>query len=491
MSTEETYNGLAGESKDDLVLPLVIAALSSAMVASAFASPVIFFFSLELIIFAASIFRWDPLLYLMVFLLPVAPLVQIADFPVHDVVSLARVLVFAGIFMRRTLDGESIKDWLWGGAIEKVGLLYFLVAVASALVANPASAGAVRSLFRLASYFAFYYTLTGWIRSADQLRRTISVLLASTVVICVISFFQVAQGAFGDWFYWLYSGQEEYLEPWQGRVSSVFIHVNQFAAYLNLALPLALAVESSRLTGVALRRVAALCFVFGTIALVLTQSRGAFLGYFCMVWIVLFAFRKQRPLRFKLLSGVFAVVVITSVIYLTSTQAFDISMGAGQTQVESWQRFVELDETTLERLYVYSSAWDMFLSRPAWGIGFGNFRSRLSEGMTGAPEAVWDTHNLYLKLLAETGVAGFLGFMGWMVVIGRQSRRSFEANGNVLERVLGSALLAALGAMLIHGLVDVMIDLPQFGALFWMLIALFVASRQLRGIRIRTAVGRA
>jgi O-antigen ligase len=481
MSTGEIYKGLAGEWKDDLVLPLVIAVLSSAIVASAFAAPLISFFSLELIIFAASVFRWDPLLYLMVFLLPVAPLVQIADFPVHDVVSLARVLVFAGIFMRKVLDGESIKDWLWGGAIEKVAFLYFLVAVASAAVANPLSADAARSLFRLASYYAFYYSLTGWIRSTGQMRRTIGVLLTSTAVICVISFFQVAQGGFGDWFYWLYSGQEEYLEPWQGRVSSVFIHINQFAAYLNLALPLALAVESSRLTGVALRRVAGLCFVLGTVAMALTQSRGAFLGYFCLVWIVFFAFRKQKPLRFKLLSGFLAGVVITGVIYLSSAQAFDISAGAGQPQVESWQRFVELDETTLERLYVYSNAWDMFLSKPAWGIGFGNFRSRLTEGMSGAPEGVWDTHNLYLKLLAETGVAGFLGFMGWMVVIVRQSRSSFVADGSVLERVLGSALLAALGAMLIHGWVDVMIDLPQFGALFWMLIAMSVASRQLRG----------
>lgn len=483
MSVAQNFGSVTGQWKSEVVLPLVIASLASATVALALTSPLLLVFLLGIIIFVASIFQCDLLLYLIVFFLPLAPLANIAHFPVHDLVSLVRVLVFSGIFIRKLLKGESVRAWLCRRPIEKLAIFYFLVAVASATVANPVSASAVRSLLRLASYLAFYYSLTDWIRTANQLRKVVVVLLASTITICIVGVSQAAQGAFGGWYYWLHSSVEEYLELWQGRISSVFTHVNQFAAYLNLVLPLALAVESDRLTGVALRRVAGACFVLGTIALVLTQSRGGLLAYVCLVWIVLYAFKKEHPVRFKLLSVGLMAVVIACVIYVSSEQVADVvTRDAGrQAHVESWQRFVELDEMTVGRLYIYASSWDMFLSKPGWGIGYGNFRLRLSGLMTGVPEGALDTHNLYLSLLAETGVAGFLCFMGLIIFIMHHGRKGLQDNAARIERVFGSALLAAMGAVLVHGFVDVMTDLPQFGALLWMLVAMSVVAGRVQG----------
>src|SRR5205807_1983957 len=181
---------------------------------------------------------WELLLYISVFILPLAPIVQ-TDFPVHDLVSLLRILIFAGIFGRRLLGHGSIGKWLLGSPLDKLALLYLAIATVSVLI-NPVAGTGIRALFRLCSYLALYYTVTAWVQSRPQLFKLAKVLLVSTMLICVLGYYQFITNGYGPWFYWLYHGQEEYIEPFAGRVTSVFLHVNPFAAFINLVLPLAL-----------------------------------------------------------------------------------------------------------------------------------------------------------------------------------------------------------------------------------------------------------
>src|SRR6267378_31765 len=61
----------------------------------------------------------------------------------------------------------------------------------------------------------------------------------------------------------------------------------------------------------------------------------------------------------------------------------------------------------------YRKGWMMFLSKPTLGVGFGEYAWRaleLSMDFPGSVPAGLDrhSHNLFLQLLAETGIAGFL-----------------------------------------------------------------------------------
>jgi len=121
----------------------------------------------------------------------------------------------------------------------------------------------------------------------------------------------------------------------------------------------------------------------------------------------------------------------------------------------------------------------MFISSPLFGIGYGNFRSHLTPMMGDAPSDVWDTHNIYLKLLSETGILGFACFMGFIFVLVRMALRSCKERFGTLEAAMGGALLAAIATVLIHGVVEVMNEVPQYGSMLWLLFALYLVARRL------------
>jgi len=66
----------------------------------------------------------------------------------------------------------------------------------------------------------------------------------------------------------------------------------------------------------------------------------------------------------------------------------------------------------IQRIYIWISAWKMFLDHPIFGVGFSAFSKmypyyRLPQAIK---ENMSFAHNLPLNLLAETGILGFLSF---------------------------------------------------------------------------------
>src|SRR6266705_766658 len=86
---------------------------------------------------------------------------------------------------------------------------------------------------------------------------------------------------------------------------------------------------------------------------------------------------------------------------------------------ERFVRLLESDGSSGERpirIQLFLYAWMMFLSKPILGVGFGEYAWRaleLSMDFPGSVPAGLDrhSHNLFLQLLAETGIAGFLCVM--------------------------------------------------------------------------------
>lgn len=459
-------------------LSTLLAALAASSILLLFSSPLIGVALAMAAVLTGSFLLFDPLLYLAVFLLPLAPMVELESFPMHDWASFSRLLIFAGVFARRLLDREPLGPWLWKGRFQKWMLLYVAVAAISAAVVHPLEGGAARSLLRLASYVFFYYAVTAWVKGPVQLRKTTMALLVSTVTVCLLAFFQVASGSFGDWFYALYSNQSDVIPPWTGRVSSVFLGVNFLAGYLNMVLPLALAIQTWS-KDIRLRSAAKVCFFLGVITLVLTQSRGAYIAFLAMLWIASRTVLRSKRARVKFLPGFALAVIIGAAISYAATQAVSDAGAAGPTARE---RFTSLDETTLERLEIYGAAWEMFRGSPVTGIGYGNFRTHFNPMTGDSVSDLWDAHSLYLKVLAETGAIGFICFFAMIGAIMTLARRIWEESSRDAERFLAVAVLGGVTTVLVQGLVESLTDLPQFGSLLWLLFALLMAAN--RGERI-------
>ena len=436
-----------------------------------------------MLLFFTAFFRFAPLLYLMIFLIPLAPMAEVHGVSVHDFASLSRIVLFVGVLASRVVRDEPIVSWLVGGKLEKWGLALFSVAVFSAVIAHPLESGSERSLFRLTSYLLFYYSFTGWIASSAQLRKCLVALFLSTLVVCGLAFQQVAVNGLGSWFFQLYSNQAEMAPQWVGRVTSVFLGVNSLAAHLNIILPLTLAVFACGVIERRLRTLAVVCLCLSVIVLVLTLSRGAFLAFFVMLAILFKTVLRTPGVRRKALA-----IIAASAIAGCALSYYAIHAAGEGSDGSPMDRFTSVDEGTLMRGFIYASAWNMFAASPLTGIGYGNFRARFNSYIGDGPDDRWDVHSLYFKYLAETGIPGLIIFLGFVVCAIRLARQLWRDRDSTFEPMIAAAVLGALATVLVQGTVESLIENPEFGGLLWFMFALLAIVRNLKQVEPERAL---
>ncbi|HKW74052.1 MAG TPA: O-antigen ligase family protein [Terriglobales bacterium] len=426
------------------------------------------------LVFLAAFLRFAPLLYLMIFLIPLAPMTEISGIFIHDFASLSRIIFFAGVFASRLMRDEPIISWLTKGKLEKWGLALVAVAVFSAAVAHPLEPGSERSLFRLVSYMLFYYSITGWISSADQLRKCLIALFLFAIAVCGFAFAQIAVNGLGGWFFRLYYNQVDVAPQWVGRVTSVFLGVNSLSAHLNIIIPLALAIFACGNSPKRLRTLAAVCASLSVIVLVLTLSRGAFLAFFVMIAILLRTVLRAKVVRRKALALIAASAVAGCALSYYAIQAAE-----GDSGRSPMDRFTSVDEGTVLRGLIYAAAWNMFTASPLTGIGYGNFRARFNSHTGDGPEDRWDVHSLYFKYLAETGIPGLLVFLGLIVSAIRLARQIWIQGSGGFEPLIAVAVLAEISTVMVQGTVEPLIENPEFGGLLWFIFAVLAIVRDL------------
>jgi len=126
----------------------------------------------------------------------------------------------------------------------------------------------------------------------------------------------------------------------------------------------------------------------------------------------------------------------------------------------TWERVRSFDSGGTGRIDLWTVAWRMSEEHPVTGVGVNNFRSQSSQYVlepgsideagliVGRPHVV---HNVYLQLLAETGIVG-LGL--FVVVIGaalsatwRAAVRLEAADEKTGASLARAVLIAQLGAL--------------------------------------------
>lgn len=143
--------------------------------------------------------------------------------------------------------------------------------------------------------------------------------------------------------------------------------------------------------------------------------------------------------------------------------------------------------TNKERLLRWGTALMMFLRHPILGCGYGSFASTyvsdparigtyLSQFRMGA-------HNEYLQALAETGLIGFSAWV-WIVIsfflygfrLLKRLNTAADSLPNIsLWRSLVIGVMAAEMSLLVHFLVNNMVQADIVGVPFWLLIGLLPA----------------
>lgn len=146
---------------------------------------------------------------------------------------------------------------------------------------------------------------------------------------------------------------------------------------------------------------------FLTASLLCAGMRMPVIAVFLAILFLLFM-QTPREKRKKICVGIFVcgvLVLCVTVVFIDQLRAIPL-IGRMMTSVET---LLNGGDVTSGRSKLYRHAWELFLQNPIVGIGWGNYRNTVVGTVT--YETPFDVHNIFLQLLCETGIVGFVCFI--------------------------------------------------------------------------------
>lgn len=196
-------------------------------------------------------------------------------------------------------------------------------------------------------------------------------------------------------------------------------------------------------------------FILGLLAVLASFSQGAWAALGAGVLVYLFVIGKRKSVATILTLGILTVVLIPSL-----RSAFTFQDQAGQNRLTLWTYSMEY-LTASPKHFVLGSGLRMFFNevqRPHYNV----------EEM----ERLIYPHNIFLNFWLETGLAGmvsFFGVFGYLIYCGIKIYKK--------DRLFGAAILGALIAFIIHGLVDVPYFKNDLAMMFWVLAGMILLAK--------------
>jgi putative inorganic carbon (hco3(-)) transporter len=198
--------------------------------------------------------------------------------------------------------------------------------------------------------------------------------------------------------------------------NKTYANPNDLAALALLTMGAALAIVTRKSERMSVRWGVASCAVGLLTVVLLTQSRGAFLGLVIGFGPRLLARVMKRPslVVYVLIAGGIAATLVPDTVWHRL---------AGISKLTSTETVAQADPegSAAERLEVQKTAWRVFVDHPVLGVGLGCYPQ--ANAMYSPVLGYLDTHNTYLNLAAELGVPGLLLWLALVASVLRHVRR--------------------------------------------------------------------
>ncbi|HEY9875443.1 MAG TPA: IctB family putative bicarbonate transporter [Candidatus Obscuribacterales bacterium] len=257
------------------------------------------------------------------------------------------------------------------------------------------------------------------------------------------------------------------------RVYSYLGNPNLLAAYLLPAIALSIAAIFAWRSWVP-KALALTMVVVNSACLVLTFSRGGWIGFLLIVGVflvLLFLWWSihlppfWRTWSLPLLLGSFALVLILAIVFVDPVRDRVFSMFAGRK-----------DSSNNFRINVWAGVIEMIRDRPLIGIGPGNsaFNKIYPLFQVSPRYSALSAYSILLEIAVETGFIGLSCFLWLLIVTFNQGVRHL-ARLRRFANPEGFWLMGAIAAMvglLGHGLFDTVWYRPQVNTLWWLMVAL-------------------
>lgn len=381
------------------------------------------------------------------------PFIMGAAFPLLLLIPLAYLLVMR----RERLIAAPALPWI---------LAFVFASTISTIVSSEPDVAASQLETYYLEGVVLFFLATNVMRSSKIVRSVIWTIVLAGALLALLSVYQQFTGDFGNQFGGFaqvssttegFTVEDEGLTASsQKRLGGPFSGggANRYAQILLVLVPLAvfLVWTAQRLRARLLAMVALLLLTFGV---VLTFSRGAALAFAALV-VLMGALRFLRLRHLALLGAVVAIVLVSVPSYWIRVSSLVELPGVTSTGSKA-------DSSIQSRGTENLAAILIFADHPAFGVGPGLYPQYYEEyqDRVGDYSNVIDinqkyttrqAHNLYLGVLAETGIVGFTCLMGaigaTLLGLWRARRRCLGAARPDLA-LLPTAVGLALAAYLI------------------------------------------
>jgi O-antigen ligase len=386
-------------------------------------------------------FEMSPYLYISPNFLGIIP-----DFTVIKLLGMLGfcwALVQIVLLNRARRGGERVFD---SPTAQLFGALLAGVVVSAILNESP--------MFAITKYVVFVCFLPFvlvTVRTEEQLRRAVATAVVAMTLVFPYAFRQMGR--------------------YDGRLGVGLYEPNYLAANLVLIMPLAFAIASYQPTRP--RRLAwASCGVVLTIMVILTSSRGGFLGL--MVAGMYFAYRKLG----------FRGAILAAVILIIAVSPTDLGQRALATLDRSGPQPPGVEESTRAHTALFWGGIRMMFDAPIVGVGPQRFKD-FSQRYSGL-DVPYIAHNTYLELGAEVGLPVLFLFLLLLVVTLAKLGRIARLRGDPETRAL-AALADGLRTGLVGFAVAGAFISAQYEKFFWLSVFLAIVIGRLADRRAAPA----
>ena len=311
----------------------------------------------------------------------------------------------------------------------RILLGYFIWVLLSCLNSQYAKES-FRGIFKVLEYSLVYMAVAtvAWNRRA--VKRSLYVLSGMAALVCVNGFFQYVTGT------GFLRHRQLITEDVMRRISSSFVHPNDYGVYLLVISVVFIAFLVSRNVRLRTRAVMLILTVMSLASLFLTRSRGSWLSFAAALMVLGFIKSKKAV-------GMFIIVLIVGFMLLPHAVKDDILDVADMHEGTSW-----------ERVMLWKGAANMVKVHPVLGFGVNTYSRNYPEYKDPEYWGYGYTHNSYLQMATEIGVPGVILYIAFLISVLLLSFRGMRKMEPGLRKDMGMGIFACMTGFSLNCAVD-------------------------------------
>ncbi len=397
--------------------------------------------------------------------------------PIHltvtKVILMATLTAWVGrsLIERRRIRGDRIA--VFHGV--------YVVVLALTIVNAPDRASWGAELYRWWTPLVVYLIAINSISTPRDAKPAVWGMVAGTIGTSIVGFAQVIGGY----------GPASFDVNGLTRAFATFGQPNPFAGYMDVTVPILVAIAAAgilpdargslrRVLGPTLTIACALAAVCGLISMVLTQSRGGWLGMAagiaCVAWLL------GNVVRWSAVG--IGVAAMATVVLTPPGQHIMQRLTDGFGMESESVLVTPANFAVQERLAHWRAGIAMAEKYPVLGVGAGNYTNRYRDFTE-----VWrfrisrgHAHNAYIQAAAQSGYFGLATYLAFLGVAAAQLLRGLRRSVGTPQRPLVIGAIGVTVAFAVHNVFDYLhvLSLPLQLSMVWALanLALSIPSEE-------------